>query len=303
MASMGTLLGQQVEQFAVPIPFQEAIEFLHEAGLAVGIGFGDVLHVGADEDQAAGAAGAFADRNPGTNAGFSSFKFGLFFRQFLHKVPLFFLVQKPANIELFMITRDHEQQGIMRGFSKGIKTTEQVSRIGNQKKERAHLLVSSFARNVRANLILSMAIYHLTVKTGSRYGGQSALAKSEYIEREGKYEHRFRRYNAKAPEKGGARKSMTTRPKDWLEKTRKEWADQANQALQRVGSRERIHEGTLDQQYRDALESGDELAAKRLKDQVPGVHIGPHNVARAERGVVLERTATAQAVEDGKLGA
>ena len=34
-----------------------------------------------------------------------------------------------------------------------------------------------------------MAIYHLTVKTGSRYGGQSALAKSEYIEREGKYKH------------------------------------------------------------------------------------------------------------------
>ena len=52
----------------------------------------------------------------------------------------------------------------------------------------------------------------------------------------------FRRYNGKAPEKGGARKSMTTRPKDWLEKTRKDWADQANQALQRVGSRERIHE-------------------------------------------------------------
>ena len=77
---------------------------------------------------------------------------------------------------------------------------------------------------------------------------------------------------------------MATRPKDWLEKTRKDWADHANQALEQVGSRERIHEGTLDQQYRDALESGDELAAKRLKDQVPGVHIGPHNVARAERG-------------------
>ena len=113
------------------------------------------------------------------------------------------------------------------------------------------------------------------------------------------FEHVSWRYNGKDPEKGGARKSMTTRPKDWLEETRKDWADQANQALQRVGSRERIHEGTLDQQYRDALESGDELAAKRLKDQVPGVHIGPHNVARAERGVVLERTATAQAVEGG----
>ena len=33
-----------------------------------------------------------------------------------------------------------------------------------------------------------MAIYHLSVKTGSRSGGQSAKAKSEYIEREGKYE-------------------------------------------------------------------------------------------------------------------
>ena len=33
-----------------------------------------------------------------------------------------------------------------------------------------------------------MAIYHLSVKTGSRGGGQSAVAKSDYIEREGKYE-------------------------------------------------------------------------------------------------------------------
>ena len=33
-----------------------------------------------------------------------------------------------------------------------------------------------------------MAIYHLNVKTGTRIGGQSARAKSDYIEREGKYE-------------------------------------------------------------------------------------------------------------------
>ena len=62
---MGSSFWGQVEQFPVPIPFQEAIESLHEAGLAVGIGLSDVLHVGADEDQAAGAAFAFADRNPG----------------------------------------------------------------------------------------------------------------------------------------------------------------------------------------------------------------------------------------------
>ena len=50
----------------------------------------------------------------------------------------------------------------------------------------------------------------------------------------------FKRYNSKEPEKGGARKSMATRPKDWLEQTRKDWADHANQALERAGSRERI---------------------------------------------------------------
>ena len=33
-----------------------------------------------------------------------------------------------------------------------------------------------------------MAIYHLNLNVGSRSGGQSARAKSEYIEREGKYE-------------------------------------------------------------------------------------------------------------------
>ena len=208
---------------------------------------------------------------------------------------------------------------------------------------------------------------------GSRYGGQSALAKSEYIEREGKYEHQddelahresenmpewakedpsayweaadlhervngrlfrevefalprelnegdqvelarefaaklanadgerlpytlavhrgkgenphahlmiserandgiersreqwFKRYNAKAPEKGGARKSMATRPKDWLEQTRKNWADHANQALARAGIQERITGASLEQQYRDALKAGDEREAARLE--------------------------------------
>ena len=32
-----------------------------------------------------------------------------------------------------------------------------------------------------------MAIYHLNVKTGTRIGGQSARAKSDYIGRDGKY--------------------------------------------------------------------------------------------------------------------
>ena len=60
------LLVRQIKQFAVPIPFQEAIESLHKAVLTVGIGLGDVLHVGADEDQATGAALAFAGGDTGT---------------------------------------------------------------------------------------------------------------------------------------------------------------------------------------------------------------------------------------------
>ena len=87
-------------------------------------------------------------------------------------------------------------------------------------------------------------------------------------------------------------------PKDWLEQTRKMWADDANQALARAGRRARITGASLEQQYRDALEAGDKREAARLEYREPGVHIGPHNVARAERGVALERPATARAVED-----
>ena len=58
---------------------------------------------------------------------------------------------------------------------------------------------------------------------------------------------------ARSRRTGGARKSMATRPKDW--------ADHANQALARVGSRERITGASLEQQQRDALEAGDEREA------------------------------------------
>ena len=249
-----------------------------------------------------------------------------------------------------------------------------------------------------------MAIYHLNVKTGTRLGGQSARAKSQYIEREGKYakdgeeleyresgnmpewaednpasywsaaddherangrlyrevefalprelnaaervevatrfaehltgaerlpytmaihrgggenphahlmfseranndgiersaEQWFKRYNAKAPEKGGARKTTATKPRDWLEQTREDWADQANAALERAGRHERITEASLETQYFEAAENGDEREMARLNRE-PGVHVGPHNVARAERGEDLDRVADAVAVEE-----
>ena len=145
---------------------------------------GDVLHVGADEDQTAGAALAVADRNPGTDQGLRSFEFGLLLRQFILELPLLFLVQTPDYVELFLIVRGHGY----RVSWWALTAANLWSGAGNPNKERAHLLVSRFARNVRANIIWNMAIFHLTVKTGSRLGGQSAMAKSDYIEREGKYE-------------------------------------------------------------------------------------------------------------------
>ena len=244
-----------------------------------------------------------------------------------------------------------------------------------------------------------MAIFHLTVKTGSRLGGQSALAKADYIEREGKYErqddelaHResenmpewakddsrsyweaadehervngrlfrevefalprelneggqielAREFASKLTSTGGERLPYTLavhrgngenphahlmiseRANDGIERSREQWFKRYNgkepekggakqehdneaeglagadpQGLGRscepgasasVGSRERITGASLEQQYRDALEAGDEREAARLEYREPGVHIGPHNVARAERGVALERT-------------
>ncbi|MBJ4030356.1 MobA/MobL family protein, partial [Salmonella enterica subsp. enterica serovar Derby] len=224
-----------------------------------------------------------------------------------------------------------------------------------------------------------MAIYHLTAKTGSRSGGQSAKAKADYIQREGKYardmdevlhaesghmpefverpadywdaadlherangrlfkevefalpveltldqqkalasefaQHLtgaerlpytlaihagggenphchlmiserindgierpaaqwFKRYNGKAPEKGGAQKTEALKPKAWLEQTREAWADHANRALERAGHDARIDHRTLEAQGIERL---------------PGVHLGPNVVEMEGRGIRTDR--------------
>ena len=93
----------------------------------------------------------------------------------------------------------------------------------------------------------------------------------------------FKRYNKSDPAKGGARKSTATRPQEWLEDTRERWADHANSALERIGSRERIHEGTLEEQFFDAVEDRDEAKVEQLQGREAGVHIGP-TAAAIERG-------------------
>ena len=235
-----------------------------------------------------------------------------------------------------------------------------------------------------------MATYHLNVKIGSRSGGQSAKAKSDYIEREGKYgkdaeelEHResgnmpewarddpgkywsaadehervngrlfvqvefalprelnererqevassfaerltgperlpytlaihrgggdnphvhlmisergldghdrdtetwFKRYNAKEPEKGGAKKtsSISIKSNEWVSRTREAWGQEANRALERAGSAERIDHRSLAAQRQEAIERGQPERAAQLS-RTPGVHLGSERY-RARRG-------------------
>ena len=76
------------------------------------------------------------------------------------------------------------------------------------------------------------------------------------------------------------------------------WAEQANRALDRAGCPERIHAGSLAQQLSEAERRGDADEIARLAHREPGVHLGPHNLARVERGESLERVAEVGSVED-----
>ena len=83
----------------------------------------------------------------------------------------------------------------------------------------------------------------------------------------------FKRYNGKAPERGGARK-ISTSSKEWLQGTREAWAEQANRALARAGSSERIDHRSLSERAEEAREAGDLERAGELSRE-PGRHLGP----------------------------
>ena len=98
----------------------------------------------------------------------------------------------------------------------------------------------------------------------------------------------FKRYNAAAPARGGARKSTALHPKAWLEETRAAWAAQTNAALERAGHEVRIDHRSLEAQGSDRL---------------PGLHVGPVAAAMEKRGIetVRGRAAAAIARENAEL--
>ena len=233
----------------------------------------------------------------------------------------------------------------------------------------------------------SMAIYHLTAKTGSRSGGQSAKAKADYIQREGKYardmdevlhaesghmpefverpadywdgadlyerangrlfkevefslpielnleqqrelvaefaahltageklpftlaihagggtnphchlmiserindgierpaELWFKRYNGPDKE-GGAQKSESLKPKDWLITTRKDWADFANSALKRAG-------------FDDVSIDHRTLKAQGIERLAP-IHMGANVIEMEAKGIRTDRADVALTID------
>ena len=113
------------------------------------------------------------------------------------------------------------------------------------------------------------------------------------IERSG--EQWFKRYNAKAPEKGGARKSRAAKAGDWLEKTRKAWEQTANRALERAGRAERIDGRSLADLRDEAHRAGDLKRSAELSRE-PNVHLGPERY-RTIRGGASETVQQAGRVE------
>ncbi len=108
----------------------------------------------------------------------------------------------------------------------------------------------------------------------------------------------FRRYNGKAPETGGARKSRAAKAGDWLENTRKAWEQTANQALERAGREERIDGRSLAERRDEAYRSGDLVRAAELSRE-PNVHLGPSRHREGSGAAVEEKLQKAERVERG----
>ena len=106
----------------------------------------------------------------------------------------------------------------------------------------------------------------------------------------------FRRYNAKAPERGGARKSRAGKAGDWLSKTRERWEREANRALERAGAGERIDHRSLAERREEANRAGNLERAAELSRE-PNVHLGPERY-RTLGGGESETVARAREVEE-----
>ena len=88
--------------------------------------------------------------------------------------------------------------------------------------------------------------------------------------------------NAKAPERGGARKHGDANGPRWLRQVREQWAGRVNQALERAGHGARVDHRRLADRAVEAADAGDMEKAAALARE-PNVHLGPAALQGVER--------------------
>ena len=88
---------------------------------------------------------------------------------------------------------------------------------------------------------------------------------------------------------GFGAKDRSWNDKELLLRWREQWAERANRALDRAGSRERIDHRTLAEQRQEAIERGQVKRAAKL-DRDPQIHLGKAGAALRRRGQGNERT-------------
>ena len=88
---------------------------------------------------------------------------------------------------------------------------------------------------------------------------------------------------------GFGAKDRSWNDKELLLRWREQWAERANRALDRAGSRERIDHRTLAEQHQEAIERGQIRRAAKL-DRDPQIHLGKAGAALQRRGQGNERT-------------
>ena len=106
----------------------------------------------------------------------------------------------------------------------------------------------------------------------------------------------FKRYNAKAPEQGGARKSRAAKAGDWLASTRQAWEQTANRALEQAGRAARIDHRSLADR-RDAAARDGELARAAELSREPNIHLGPSRHRASDGAAAREKRRQATRVE------
>lgn len=84
----------------------------------------------------------------------------------------------------------------------------------------------------------------------------------------------FKRANSKSPERGGAKKTESLKPKEWLFAVREVWAELANSHLEEAGRSERID-------HRSYQNQG--------LDQIPTVHEGVYATKLEREGIASKR--------------